>query len=179
MYFSHHMFRLRKISYGATAAAVTNTALISGLSAANATKAIIISALLIAALADNLTDALSVHVYQESERLEQKDALTATMTNFAARLLLSISFVLIVAVLPLAHAPAAALVWGAALLALLTSLIARERNVKPLPEVFKHLLIAAAAIVLSRAIGHWISSASLLIAGVPLVSTRLVDCHKS
>jgi VIT1/CCC1 family predicted Fe2+/Mn2+ transporter len=152
------MFRTRKISYGATAAAVTNTALVSGLGAANAAKSIIVSALLIAALADNLTDALSVHIYQESERLEQKEALTATLTNFAARLLLSVSFVLLVTVIAPAHAAVAAAVWGAALLATLTSLIARERNVKPLPEVFKHLLVAAVAIVLSRAIGHWIGA---------------------
>ncbi|HVN39960.1 MAG TPA: hypothetical protein VMW19_17480, partial [Myxococcota bacterium] len=53
----------------------------SGLNAVNATKPILVSALLIAALADNLTDALSIHVFQESDRLDQRDALTGKITN--------------------------------------------------------------------------------------------------
>jgi VIT1/CCC1 family predicted Fe2+/Mn2+ transporter len=153
------MLQLSRMSYGATAAAVTSTALVSGLSAAHATKPIIVSALLIAAVADNLIDALSIHVFQESERLEPKDALTGTITNFATRLLLCVSFVALVLVLPPAHASAAAIVWGIALLATLTYLVARERGVKPMPEVIKHLLVAAAAILISKGVGYGIEAA--------------------
>lgn len=152
------MLKMSRISYGGTAAAVTSTALVSGLGAAGATRPIIVSALLIAALADNLIDALSIHVFQESERLEQKDALTATISNFAARLLLCASFVVPVVVLPVAQAAEAAIAWGIVLLAALTYLVARERNVKPMPEVFKHLAVAAAAIVVSNWIGHGIGA---------------------
>lgn len=137
------MFKTSKISYGGTAAVVTSTALISGLSAADATKPVIVSALLIAALADNLTDALSVHIFQESEKVDQKDALTGTITNFLTRLLLCISFVLLVGLFPLAHVAKVAIVWGMLLLATLTYLVARERKVKPLPEVLKYMLVAS------------------------------------
>ena len=92
------MFKTSRISYGGTAAVVTSTALINGLGAANAAKPVIISALLIAALADNLTDALSIHIFQESEQLDKKDAFTGTITNFLVRLLLCISFVLLVGI---------------------------------------------------------------------------------
>ena len=47
---------MSRVSYGGTAAVVTSMALISGLSSADATNAIIVSAILIAAFADNLTD---------------------------------------------------------------------------------------------------------------------------
>jgi len=104
------MFKTNRISYGGTAAVVTSTALISGLSAADTTKPVIVSALLIAALADNLTDALSVHVFQESEQLDQKDAFTGTLTNFATRLLLCISFVPLVVLFSLAHAATVAII---------------------------------------------------------------------
>lgn len=133
-------------------------ALISGLSAAEATRPIIVSALLIAALADNLTDALSIHIFQESEQLGQKDALIGTITNFFTRLLFCISFVLLVGLFPLAHVAKVAIVWGILLLVTLTYLVARERNVKPLPEVLKHMLIASAVITISVMIGHWIGA---------------------
>ncbi|HZR26694.1 MAG TPA: hypothetical protein VFA59_24080 [Vicinamibacterales bacterium] len=46
---------------------------------------------MIVAVADNITDSLSVHVYQESENIEERAALRATLTNFAARLLIAAS----------------------------------------------------------------------------------------
>jgi VIT1/CCC1 family predicted Fe2+/Mn2+ transporter len=153
------MFKTSRISFGGTAAIVTSTALISGLSAAYTTKPVIVSALLIAALADNLTDALSVHIFQESEQLRQKDAFTGTMTNFVTRLLLCISFVPLVVLLPVAYAAEAAIVWGALLLGILTYLVARQRKVNPAPEVVKHLLVASAVIIASMLIGHWIGKA--------------------
>ena len=152
------MFRTSRISYGGTAAIVTSTALISGLSAANATKPLIVSALLIAALADNLTDALSIHIFQESEQLDQKEALTGTITNFLTRLLLCVSFVVLVGLFPLAHAGEVAIAWGMVLLAALTYLVAHERKVNAPLEVVKHVVVASAVILGSIAIGHWVNT---------------------
>ena len=151
------MFRTSKISFGGTAAVVTSAALISGLCAVNASKPIIVSALLIAALADNLTDALSMHIYQESEQHNQTSAFTGTITNFFARLLISVSFVFLVGIFPLADVDKAAILWGMSLLAILTYLVARERKVKPIAEVIKHLLAASAVVVASTLIPPWIS----------------------
>ena len=133
-------------------------ALIGGLGAADATKPVIVSALLIAALADNLTDALSIHVFQESEVRDERDAFAGTVTNFVARLVLCLSFVALVGFFPLAHATEIAIAWGMLLLAILSYLVAHARKVKPLPEVVKHLVVAAAVIAGSRAIGHWIGT---------------------
>jgi Na+-translocating ferredoxin:NAD+ oxidoreductase RnfD subunit len=152
------VIKTSRISYGATAAVVTSTALISGLSAADATKSVIVSALLIAALADNLTDALSIHIFQESEHLDEKGAFSGTITNFLTRLLLCISFVFLVALFPFEHIAKVGMVWGTLLLATLTYMVARERNVKPLPEVLKHTLVAAMIIAVSIMIGHWIGA---------------------
>lgn len=151
------MFKTSRISYGGTAAVVTSMALISGLNSADATKSVIISALLIAALADNLTDALSIHIFQESAQLDQKSAFIGTITNFLTRLLLCISFIPLITYFPLAYIDNLSIIWGMLLLASITSLVAWERKVKLLPEIQKHLLIAAVVISASKIIGHWIS----------------------
>ncbi len=132
-------------------------ALIAGLEAANAGKASVISALLIAAVADNLTDSLSVHMYQESERLEQKDAFIGTLTNFGTRFMVCLSFVLIVALLPRNLAAVWGIVWGLSLLAMLTCVLARYRRVSTISEVVKHLGVAMLIILVSRSVGHWIA----------------------
>jgi VIT1/CCC1 family predicted Fe2+/Mn2+ transporter len=149
------MIKPSRISFGGTAAIVTSMALIAGLDAANAGKANMVSALLIAAVADNLTDSLSVHMYQESERLERKEAFVGTLTNFATRLIGCLSFVLIVVLFP-GHVALWGLVWGTSLLVILTCVLARYRKVSLMSEVGKHLGVALAIIFVSQYIGHWI-----------------------
>lgn len=152
------MIKPSRISFGGTAAIVTSMALIAGLDAAHAGRVSMVSALLIAAVGDNLTDSLSVHMYQESERLEQKEAFVGTLTNFVTRLAVCLSFVLIVALLPDRGAVVGGLVWGMSLLVVLTWILARYRKVSALSEVGKHLSVAMAIIFVSIRIGRWIAA---------------------
>jgi VIT1/CCC1 family predicted Fe2+/Mn2+ transporter len=148
------MKKISRISYGGTAAIVTSMALITGLNAAGTGKSTLITALLIVALADNITDSLSIHIYQESERLDEREAFIGTLSNFTTRLLGSLSFVLLVVVFPPKVVVLGAIVWGNLLLSVLTYFLARQRNAGVLSEIIKHLLVAAAAIGTSKLIDH-------------------------
>lgn len=144
---------LRGISFGGTAAIVGSVSLVIGLDAVHASRASIAAGLLIAGFADNLTDSLSVHIYQESERLETRRAFRATLTNFVARAAVTLSFVLLVVLPPLALGVVLAVLWGLFLLAGLSYLLARQRGVPAFSEIWKHLAVAVAAVVLSKLIG--------------------------
>lgn len=151
------MIRPSRVSFGGTAAIVTSMALIAGLEAADAGRAGVISGLLIAAVADNLSDSLSVHMYQESERLEQKDAFIGTVANFATRFVVCVSFVVIVVFLPKHLATVWGVAWGLLLLTTLTCILARYRKVNAVSEVIKHVGVAVAIIIVSQRVGHWIA----------------------
>jgi VIT1/CCC1 family predicted Fe2+/Mn2+ transporter len=127
--------------------------LIVGFGAASASRATIVGGLLIIALADNITDSLSIHIYQESERLESRSAFRTTLSNFVTRLAVSMSFVLVVLALPLGHALVVALAWGLLLLGTLTWLVARSRGANVVLELCKHLGAAVMVIGVSRIIG--------------------------
>jgi vacuolar iron transporter family protein len=146
--------KIRNYSFGATAAIVTSIGLIIGLDAATATKATILSGLLIIAIADNLTDSLSIHIYQEAEQLEPRAAFRATVINFAVRLGLSLSFVFLMVILPLRLAVAASILWGLLLLAGLSYVVARTRKLPVLPEIAKHVAVAVIVMLSSKIIGH-------------------------
>ena len=150
------MLNPRTFSFGSTSAVVTSMGLIIGLGTATTRTATIVSGLLIVAVADNITDSLSIHVYQEAEKLEARAAFRATLTNFVARLLVALTFAIIVLVLPDPYAGIVALAWGFLLLAGLSYIVARARNVRPVPEVGKHLGVAILVIAASRVIGSWI-----------------------
>ncbi|HXZ26767.1 MAG TPA: hypothetical protein VEG08_02090 [Terriglobales bacterium] len=152
------MVRLTRISFGGTAGVVTSMALITGLHAAGAKTGTIVSALLIAAVADNLTDSLSVHMYQESERLGQRAVFLGTLANFATRFCVCLSFVLITALFRPAVTAVVGIAWGMALLTALTFFLARSRGIGTLPEVAKHLTVALVILLVSQGIGQWITS---------------------
>ena len=145
-------------SYGSTAAIVTSVGLIVGFGAASVSRPAIVSSLLIIALADNISDSLSIHVYQESENLEGHAAIRATLTNFAARFLAALSFVGIVFAFSGLAAQVVATAWGVLLLGALTYVLARARGVRPWPEIVKHLVVAIAVVAVSRVLGAWIAA---------------------
>jgi len=147
-----------RYSFGSTAAIVTSMGIIVGFDAVTMPRASVITSLLVIAFADNISDSLSIHVYQESERLESRAAFRATLTNFFARLLVALSFVALVALLPSRWTVPAALVWGASLLAALSLSVARVRHVSPWIEIVKHVAIAALVIAVSRAAAAAISA---------------------
>lgn len=148
---------LTRFTFGGTSAVVTSMGLVVGLGAATAPRVAVVSGLLIIGLADNLTDSLSIHVYQEAQKLEAKSAFRATTTNFLARFLVTLSFVAWVLFLPPGVVGPVSLAWGLALLGFLSFFLARARNVPVVPEIAKHVAVAVAVIVVSRAVGVWVA----------------------
>lgn len=150
---TNSMFDLRGVSFGSPAAIVTSMALIVGLDAATATKAAVVGGLLIIGVADNLTDSLSVHIYQEAERLAERQAFRTTVSNYVARLIVSVSFALLFLLLPPSIAIYACIVWGFFLLSGLSYLLARARHAGPLSEICKHAGVAVVILAISKALG--------------------------
>jgi VIT1/CCC1 family predicted Fe2+/Mn2+ transporter len=146
---------LTRFAFGATAAIMTSMALIVGLGSANSSKMGIVGGLLIIAIADNLSDTLGIHIYEECA-VRESTAVRISVSNYFTRLVIACSFVALVLVLPSGPARWASIAWGGLLLSVLTYLIAKSRSVKPIPEVATHLLVAVAVIVLSHVIGSLI-----------------------
>ena len=115
------------------------------------------ASLLITGIADNLTDSLSVHIYQEkSEEMAERQAFRTTVANFISRLTVSSSFILLFLLLPTPSAIIACVIWGFLLLSGLSYLLARARGVSALSEILKHASVAFVVIAIGKAIGLWI-----------------------
>jgi hypothetical protein len=154
---------LRSVSFGSPAAIVTSMGLIIGLDAATATKAAVIGSLLIIGIADNLTDSLSVHIYQESERLAERRAFATTIANYIARLAVTLSFVFLFLLLPGSAAIFGCALWGFFLLSGLSYGLAKARRVGAFGEIYKHAGVALVVIVISKVLGLGIQSVTGLV----------------
>ena len=150
------MTHLTKISFGVTSAIVTSLAFIVSLSGNNEPRMPIIGSLLVFAIADNISDSLGIHIFQESDLKKAGTLNASTVSNFLARFLIILSFVAVVYLMPIQLAVFTSVVWGISILMFLTYQIAIERETKPLPAMMQHLAIATLVIVASLLLRSWI-----------------------
>jgi VIT1/CCC1 family predicted Fe2+/Mn2+ transporter len=156
----HLVHNLSKLSYGSTAATTTSLALIIGLHDTASARMGIIGALLVIAIADNISDSLSIHMYRESECSQPGgNSNVYTISNFFARLLVTGVFIGIVAVCPMHLAVILSVAVGFAVLTVLSYLIARHQKTSVALAILHHLSVAAGVMVISYFVGHWISNA--------------------
>ncbi len=134
-------------SFGATSAVITGLAVIIGLSrSANAVIGIT-TALVVIAIADNISDSFGIHIHQESQKESVKEVRKTTFTNFVTRVAVVSVFVLLVILLPLKAAVALSMFFGIAVISIISYFIAKEQKAKPHRIVFQHLLITALVII--------------------------------
>ncbi|MEI8230490.1 MAG: hypothetical protein WCG83_05155 [Candidatus Peregrinibacteria bacterium] len=148
------MINIKQFSIGATAAIITSMGLIAGLTQGVDAKVGIITGLLIIAVADNLSDSFSIHIYKESEGASRQEVLISTFGNFAVRFLIVLTFAIMVMLFTPNVALIVSSIWGLGLLALLSYLIAREQKLDPLRHTLWHLAIAVLVIAGSRMLGN-------------------------
>lgn len=138
-----------RFSFGITSAIVTNLGLIVVLNIGSNAKLNIIAGILVIALADNIADSLGIHIYQESEGIDAKNVWVSTFTNFLSRLLVSLTFILLVLLLPLELAAVFAIGWGMILLSVVSYLIAQKKEKNVFKSILEHISIAALVVISS------------------------------
>ena len=133
-------------SFGATSAVITSLAVIVGLSRTVNPAIGITTALVVIAIADNISDSFGIHVHQESQKESVKEVRKTTFTNFATRVVVVAIFVLLVILLPIKAAVIFSIFLGMAVISIISYFVAKERKAKPFKVVFHHLLITALVI---------------------------------
>lgn len=152
------MTHLTKISFGVTSAIVTSLAFIVSLSNNVEPRMPIIGSLLVFAIADNVSDSLGIHIFQESDLKKNETVNASTISNFVTRFLVILSFAALVYLLPIQLAVISSVIWGFSMLMVLTYLIAVERETRLLPSLIQHFAIAAFVVFGSLLLRSWITA---------------------
>jgi VIT1/CCC1 family predicted Fe2+/Mn2+ transporter len=150
------MTNLTKFSFGATSAIVTCLAFIIGLSKITNSKLSIIGSLLVIAIADNISDTLGIHIYQESDLKKSEVVRVSTFLNFITRFFVILIFILLVLFLPTGYAIIFSIVWGLSLLVTLSYFIAKGQKANPYSAIFWHVALAVSVIIISNFLTEWI-----------------------
>jgi len=146
-------------SFGITSGIITTLGLIVGLHAANPARSVIIGGILTIAIADAFSDALGIHISEESEdRHTPKEIWASTFSTFVAKFVFALTFVVPVVLLPLETAIIVSIIWGLSLLGIFSYYIAKQQKAKPWKVISEHLLIALVVIIITHYAGDWIGA---------------------
>ena len=150
------MPQLTRYSFGATSAIITCLAFIISLGKITNPKYTIIGSLLVIAIADNISDSLGIHIYQESDLKRTEVVRISTFFNFITRFFVVFIFIFFILFLPLLYASALSLIWGISLLIVLSYYIAKEQKINPYKAIIEHIGIAVVVVIASNYISEWI-----------------------
>jgi VIT1/CCC1 family predicted Fe2+/Mn2+ transporter len=145
------------MSFGLTSGIITTLGLMMGLNSSTHSKIVVIGGVLTIAIADAFSDALGVHISEESEDMHtEMEIWTSTISTFFSKFLFASTFLIPVILLDLRWAVAISVAWGFIALGFLSFVIARMQSRRPFSVIAEHLAIAALVIVITYFVGMWI-----------------------
>ncbi|MBC8554260.1 MAG: hypothetical protein H8D23_32020 [Candidatus Brocadiales bacterium] len=145
------------ITFGLTSGTITTLGLMIGLYSGTNSRSVVIGGILTIAIADSLSDALGIHISEESDHTRTTlQVWTATVATFLSKLY-AITFVIPVLIFDLPVAININLLWGVSLLTILSYFLAKNQGVKPWKVILEHLIITVVVIILTHYLGVFIA----------------------
>ena len=145
--------------FGATSGVITTIGLIVGLNSGTQSITAVLGGILVIAVADAMSDALGIHLAEESDPdVDHSHVWAATITTFLTKFVFSISFAVPLLLLPLSPAVIVSVIWGLLVIVVLSYFLARTQDESPLAIILEHVGIAVLVIVLSHYIGVWVAA---------------------
>jgi VIT1/CCC1 family predicted Fe2+/Mn2+ transporter len=147
------------ITFGMTSAVITTLGLMVGLHSGTHSRVVILGGILTIAIADAFSDALGIHVSEESENVHSvRQIWGATIATFLSKFLFSLTFAIPIIFLPIFAAIVVSLIWGMSILAILSYKMAKSQGEPPWKVVGEHILIALVVISITHFVGDWVNS---------------------
>ncbi|MEM3437542.1 MAG: hypothetical protein QXP55_03275 [Nitrososphaerales archaeon] len=144
-------------SFGLTSGIITTLGLIVGLNAGTHSELAVIGGILTIAIADAFSDALGIHISEESKiKHTVKEIWESTASTFMSKFIFAMTFIVPILLFPLKIAIIMSVIWGLSLLGIFSFYIAKEQKVKAWRVIMEHLIIALVVIIMTNIVGDLI-----------------------
>ena len=145
------------LSFGLTSGVITTLGLMVGLHSGTHSRTVVIGGILTIAIADAMSDALGMHIAEESKNNgNESEIWESTIATFLAKFLIALTFVVPVLLLSLEVAMTVSVVWGLTLLAVLSYFLARAQQIPAWKVIAEHVVIGVSVVVITHFVGDWI-----------------------
>ncbi|MBU2496459.1 MAG: hypothetical protein KJ767_00165 [Nanoarchaeota archaeon] len=143
-------------SFGLTSGIITTLGLIVGLHSGTHSKLVIIGGIIVIAIADAFSDALGIHIAEESKhKYNQKEIWAATLSTLFTKFIFAMLFIIPVLLFELDKAIIISVIFGLIILGIFSYFIADRKRINPWHVVLEHLFIAILVIIATHYIGDW------------------------
>jgi VIT1/CCC1 family predicted Fe2+/Mn2+ transporter len=148
------------MSFGLTSGIITTLGLMVGLHAGTNSKMVVIGGIFTIAIADAFSDALGIHVSEESEnRHSSKEIWESTIATFLSKFVFAIMFILPVMFFELTYAIIISVVVGLVILCMISLNLPVEKGEERWKVVAEHIIIAIVVIMITHYVGDWVAVA--------------------
>lgn len=145
-------------SFGLTSGIITTLGLIVGLHAGTHSQIAVIGGILTIAIADAFSDALGIHVSQESQNKYTTKAIwEATVATFLSKFIFALTFIAPILFFNLDQAILVSVIWGFSALSVFSYIIAKQQNEYPGKAVVEHVVIGLVVVLITQFVGVWIA----------------------
>lgn len=145
------------LSFGLTSGIITTLGLIVGLHSGTHSKLVIIGGIITIAIADSFSDALGIHISEESENKKPKDVWLSTIITFLTKFIFALTFFVPIMMFEISTAIIISVVWGLSLITILSFYIAKKQKENPWRVILEHLIITLLVIAMTHYVGDWVS----------------------
>jgi len=146
-------------SFGLTSGVITTLGLIIGLAFSTQSTVAVIAGILTIAVADSLSDALGIHISEESEKENSpKKVWATTISTGFYKLIIALTFLIPVLMFSLVPAMIVSIVWSFLLLGYITIEISKSRGIKPWKPLVEHYTIAVVVIIVTFYLGIFVNN---------------------
>ena len=147
------------LSFGLSSGIITTLGLMIGLYSGTHSKFVVIGGILIIAIADSFSDAIGIHISEESEnRHTTREIWESTISTFFFKFIVASSFIIPVILIELQTAIYVSIIWGLSLLSILSYNMGKNQKTRSWVVVLEHLIIAVIVIILAYYVGYFINS---------------------
>jgi len=146
-------------SFGLTSAIITTLGLMVGLYSGTRSKLAVIGGIVTIAIADAFSDALGIHISEESEnRHTTQEIWEATIYTFLFKFIFAVTFIVPVLVCSLGTAIVVSVAWGMSLLGIFSFYMAKKQKVKAVNVILEHVFTALVVVAVTYYVGIWVGS---------------------
>lgn len=140
-----------------TSGIITTLGLMVGLHSGTHSRLAVIGGILTIAIADAFSDALGIHVSEESENKHTHSEIwAATVSTFSSKFFSTLLFLIPVLLFKLVTAIIVSVIAGLLLVGIFSFYIAQSQKVNPWFAVTEHIIIGLVVIALTHYAGDWI-----------------------
>jgi VIT1/CCC1 family predicted Fe2+/Mn2+ transporter len=146
------------LCFGLTSGIITTLGLMMGLYSGTQSRIIVIGGILTIAIADSISDAVGIHISEESENKHStREVWESTLSTFFFKFLVASSFILPLILIDLQTAIYVSIIWGLFLLSILSYYICVGNKSRKLFVILEHIIIAIIVIIITYYVGYLIN----------------------